>query len=69
MPNPHFLVTSLILAMALGVIVRMIVIEKRPRTNLNPSLIPTTPVMIICGFIALLALVHLINLAGIHTGR
>ncbi len=44
-------------------------LEKRPRTSLSPRLIPTTPAIIILGFIALLALVHLANLYGIHTGR
>ena len=44
-------------------------LERRPRKSLNPPLIPTTPVLILFGFIALLALVHLANLYGIHTGR
>ncbi|MGE3876224.1 MAG: hypothetical protein AB7F74_24985 [Parvibaculaceae bacterium] len=69
MPDTQFLLTLLVLALALAVIVRMIVLEKRPRNDLNPRLIPTTPVLIASGFIALLALVHLINLAGLHTGR
>ena len=47
----------------------MIVIEKRPRNDLNPRLIPTTPVLIASGFVALLAFIHLINLVGLHTGR
>ena len=54
---------------ALLVIARMVVLEKRPRNDLNPRLIPTTPVMIASGFVALLAFIHLINLAGLHTGR
>ena len=44
-------------------------LEKRPRTNLNPRLFPTTPVLLVFAFIGLLALVHLLNLYGIHTGR
>lgn len=44
-------------------------LERRPRQSLSPRLIPTTPVILIFGFIALLALVHLANLYGIHTGR
>lgn len=65
----QFALTIAVLVAALSGIVRMIVLEKRPRTDLNPRLIPTTPVLIICGFIALLALVHLLNLAGLHTGK
>jgi hypothetical protein len=67
--TPQFLLTFFVLAAALAAIARMIMLERRPRTDLNPRLIPTTPVLIASGFIALLALVHLINLAGLHTGR
>lgn len=44
-------------------------LERRPRTSLAPRMIPTTPVLMVFGFIALLALVHLVNLYGVHTGR
>jgi bacteriorhodopsin len=44
-------------------------LEKQPRKRLEPRLIPTTPLIILCAFIALLALVHLANLYGIKTGR
>ncbi|MBL8791389.1 MAG: hypothetical protein JNM45_12920 [Rhizobiales bacterium] len=44
-------------------------LEKRPRDKLQPRLLPTTPLMLVAGFVALLALVHLVNLAGVHTGR
>jgi len=67
--TPHFLMTLLVLAAALGAIVRMVVLEKRPRDDLNPRLIPTTPVLLASGFVALLAFIHLINLIGFHTGR
>jgi hypothetical protein len=65
----NFIVTVLILLAALGLVARMVIVEKRPRTSINPRLIPTTPVIVIGGFIAFLALIHLINLAGVHTGR
>ena len=57
-----FLVSGSLIA----VLVRM---ERRPRETLEPRLIPTTPLIIIFAFIGLLALVHLANLYGIHTGR
>ena len=67
--NAHFILTLLVLVAALAAIARVIVLERRPRDDLNPRLVPTTAVLIVSAFIAILALVHLVNLAGIHTGR
>jgi hypothetical protein len=67
--NTHFVLTLLVLLAALGMIARTVVVEKRPRTDLNPRLIPTTPVLLACALVALLAIVHLANLAGLHTGK
>jgi hypothetical protein len=67
--TPQFILTALILVAALSAIVWMIILEKRPRTDLNPRLVPTTTILLISGFIALLALIHLVNLAGLNTGR
>ncbi|WP_395687278.1 hypothetical protein [Aestuariivirga sp.] len=44
-------------------------LERRPRKSLTPRLIPTTPVLMAFGFLGLLALVHLVNLFGVITGR
>jgi hypothetical protein len=63
------LVTGLIVLICIGIVGFMSVLERRPRRSLNPRLIPTTPVLLIAGFIGLLALVHLVNLYGIVTGR
>lgn len=52
-----------------GLVAGMIVLERRPRTSLNPRLIPTTPVMLLGALVAILAIVHLVNLYGVHTGR
>jgi hypothetical protein len=41
----------------------------RPADPMRPRLIPWTPVVLIAAFAALLALVHLLNLAGLETGR
>jgi hypothetical protein len=67
--TPQFILTALILVAALSAIVWMIILEKRPRTDLEPRLVPTTTILLISGFIALLALIHLVNLVGISTGR
>jgi amino acid transporter len=69
MLTPQFYLTAIVLVASLLVAARMVIVEKRPRTDLNPRLIPTTPVLIASGFVALLALIHLLNLIGIHTGQ
>lgn len=69
MLSTQFILTIIVFAAALALIARMVILERRPRDNLNPRLLPTTPIIIAGGFVAILALVHLINLAGIHTGR
>jgi hypothetical protein len=67
--TPQFMLTAFVLVAAVLVIIRMVILERRPRNDLNPRLIPTTPVMIVSGFVALLAFIHLINLVGFHTGK
>ena len=44
-------------------------LERRPRKDLSPRLVPTTPFLFAGMLVALLALVHVLNLAGFHTGR
>ena len=58
-------------ALVLGLIVVALAAwaERRPRERLEPRLVPTTPVMFLGALVAFLALVHLLNLAGYHTGR
>jgi len=65
----EFWLTLAVLAGSIFVVGFMSWLERRPRKSLTPRMIPTTPVLILFGFIALLALVHLANLYGIHTGR
>jgi hypothetical protein len=65
----EFWLTLGVLAGSVFVVGFMSWLERRPRKSLTPRMIPTTPVLILFGFIALLALVHLANLYGIHTGR
>ena len=73
MPNsvqPYELwLTVAVLVVSIAVVGYLSWLERRPRTSLNPRMIPTTPVLMVFGFIALLALVHLVNLYGMHTGR
>ena len=62
-------ITIFALLAGFGLAAGMILLERRPRTSLNPRLIPTTPVMLLGALIAILAIVHLVNLYGVHTGR
>jgi hypothetical protein len=57
------------LAGGLGLSAAMAWLEHRPRKGLKPRLLPTTPFLLMGGLVAILALVHLVNLWGIHTGR
>jgi hypothetical protein len=48
----------------------MVLLESTPRDLTKPPrLIPTTPVMFLAALVAVLALVHLVNLFGVKTGR
>jgi hypothetical protein len=62
-------ITLAALVFGIALAATMAVIERRPRSDLAPRLLPTTPVMFIGALVGLLALVHLLNLWGIHTGR
>lgn len=65
----QFWITVGVFLLSAALIAYLSWLERRPRQSLEPRLIPTTPVIIIFAFIGLLALVHLANLYGIHTGR
>ena len=65
----ELLITLGIFFTAASVVGWMAFLERRPRDGLNPRLVPTTPILLVAGFIGLFALVHLLNLYGIHTGR
>ena len=67
--NSEFVITLAIFLVSASVIGYMSWLERRPRNSLTPRLIPTTPVILVFGFIGLLALVHLANLYGIQTGN
>jgi amino acid transporter len=67
--NPEFIITFLLFVAFLGTAISMRRLQKKPRDSLKPSLIPHTPILLLSGFLALIALVHLMNQLGIHTGR
>ena len=57
------------LALGLALVAIMVWIERRPRKSLDPRLLPTTPLMFLGAFICLVAVIHIANTFGIHTGR
>ena len=67
--NSEFAITLTVFVVCAAIVGFLAWLERRPRKSLTPRLIPTTPVILIFGFIGLLALVHLANLYGIHTGN
>jgi hypothetical protein len=69
MYTTHLLLTVFVFVAALLIVARMVILEKRPRDDINPRLIPTTTVLMVSAFVALLALIHLLNLIGINTAR
>ncbi len=62
-------ITLALLVVSTTTVATMIGLESRARRDLNTSLLPTTPIMLIAALVALLALVHLLNLWGVQTGR
>ena len=64
----QFIVTGTVLLAAVLSFAGVAIKDRRPRESLNPSLIPTTPLLMISAITALLALVHLVNLLGVKTG-
>ncbi len=67
--NVGMLLTYGALALGLALVAIMVWLEKRPRKSLNPRMVPTTPFMFLGAFICLVAVVHIVNTFGIHTGR
>ena len=67
--SPDLWITLAALALGGGLAGTMAWLERRPRNSLTPRLLPTTPFLFAGGLIAILALVHLANLWGVHTGR
>ena len=65
----EFWTTAAIFLAAAAIVGFMAWLERWPRADFNPRLVPTTPILLVSGFVGLLALVHLLNLWGIHTGR
>ena len=62
-------ITFASLALGLGLVAVMTWLERRPRKSLDPRLLPTTPIMFAGAFVSLVAVVHLVNIFGLHTGR
>ena len=57
------------LALGLTLVGVMAWLERRPRKSLNPRMVPTTTLMFLGAFICLVAVIHIVNSFGIHTGK
>jgi hypothetical protein len=66
--SQQVIITILVFLAAVGSAAWLAIHDRRPRESLTPSLLPTIPLMLVCGLIAILAVVHLVNLIGIKTG-
>lgn len=67
--HAEFLITLAVFLVAGGIVAYLSWADKRPRKSLEPRLFSGTPIVLLFGFIALLALVHLVNMGGLTTGH
>jgi hypothetical protein len=67
--HAEFLITLAVFLAAGGIVAYLSWADRRPRKSLEPRLFSGTPIVLIFGFIALLALVHLVNMGGFITGH
>jgi uncharacterized iron-regulated membrane protein len=58
--------TIALLAVGLAISGAMIWLERRPRTNLDVRLVPTTPILLVGILMSLAAAIHLLGLMGKH---
>jgi uncharacterized membrane protein YidH (DUF202 family) len=65
----EFIITFLIFLGAVAGIGGLVIYERKPRESLGPKMLPSTALMLVIGIVALLAVVHVVNLLGIRTGR
>jgi len=66
-----FAITIAMIAAAMGLVVYLIWLEKRPVELGRPRLVPLTPVLFLCILILIMALAHLVTLltGSPHMGR
>jgi hypothetical protein len=67
--TPDLAITITALAFCCGLFAYASHRAAKPADPLKPRLIPWRPIILASGFAALIAIVHLVNLAGIETGR
>lgn len=69
LPPVEISITLAALVLASGLVGGLVWLERRPKKQLQPHLLPVTPLLFAGMIAAMLAMVHLINLLGYHTGR
>jgi len=60
------IITAVAFVVGLALLTYAAIAERRPRTSLNPRLIPTTPLMFIGVVMVLLSLLHFATIAGVQ---
>lgn len=61
--------TLVLLAASIAATGFFVWLERRPVEFGRLRLIPTTPLIFLSIFVAILMIVHIVNLMGVHTGR
>jgi hypothetical protein len=69
MISQELIVTTGVLAASAAGVATLAAKERRPRESLKTSMIPTTPFLLVIAFVGLLALIHLMSLLGLVTGK
>jgi hypothetical protein len=61
-----FIVTCGVFLAAAGSFAGLAIKDRKPRDSLDPPLIPTIPLMLLTGVVAMVALAVMMGLLGIH---
>jgi hypothetical protein len=61
-----FIITSAVFLAAAGSFAGLAIKDRRPRKSLTPSLLPTIPLMLLTGIVAMVALAAIFGVLGLH---
>jgi hypothetical protein len=64
--TPDFFISLVAFAVFAGLALYMRRQHSKPRDTLKPPLVPYTPVMLVCTFLALMSIIHLLTVLGLH---
>ncbi|MFO1034446.1 MAG: hypothetical protein U1E15_10350 [Hyphomicrobiales bacterium] len=64
--TPEFLISLAVFAVFGGLAARFRSLMARPRDSLNPPLVPPMTAMMATGFVAMISLIHMATILGLH---